>query len=54
MEIDGAAQDVVAEEIAGEERDRLIALATQLYPGFPAYVRRAAPRRIRVLRLIPS
>ena len=53
MEVGGAAQDVVAEEIAGEERDRLIALATQLYPGFPAYVRRAAPRRIRVLRLIP-
>ena len=54
IEIDGRPQDVVAEEIAGEERDRLIALATQLYPGFPAYVRRAAPRHIRVLRLIPS
>ncbi|HET8755078.1 MAG TPA: nitroreductase/quinone reductase family protein [Solirubrobacteraceae bacterium] len=50
----GRAQDVVAEEVTGHERDRLLALATELYPGFPAYVRRAAPRRIRVIRLIPS
>ena len=54
IEMDGTAQDVTAEEITGEERDRLMALATEIYPGFPAYVRRAAPRHIRVLRLIPS
>jgi deazaflavin-dependent oxidoreductase (nitroreductase family) len=54
MELDGRGQDVVAEEVEGEERERLIALAAELYPGFPAYVRRAAPRRIRVMRLIPS
>lgn len=54
MELNGTAQDVVAEEVTGEERDRLMTLATEVYPGFPAYVRRAAPRRIRVMRLIPS
>jgi deazaflavin-dependent oxidoreductase (nitroreductase family) len=54
IETDGSAQDVVAEEITGSERDRLMALAAELYPGFPSYVRRAAPRHIRVLRLIPS
>jgi deazaflavin-dependent oxidoreductase (nitroreductase family) len=54
IEVDGTARDVVAEEITGEERDRLMTLATEVYPGFPAYVRRATPRHIRVLRLIPS
>jgi deazaflavin-dependent oxidoreductase (nitroreductase family) len=54
IETDVSAQDVVAEEITGSERDRLMALAAELYPGFPSYVRRAAPRHIRVLRLIPS
>jgi deazaflavin-dependent oxidoreductase (nitroreductase family) len=54
MEIDGTAQDVVAEEVVGEERDRLMEVASELYPGFPAYVKRAAPRHIRVMRLIPS
>jgi deazaflavin-dependent oxidoreductase (nitroreductase family) len=54
IETDGTTQDVVAEEVTGEERDRLLALATEIYPGFPAYVRRAAPRRIRVIRLIPA
>jgi deazaflavin-dependent oxidoreductase (nitroreductase family) len=47
--IDG--RDVRAEEVTGEERDRLFALATAVYPGYPAYVRRAAPRRIAVMRL---
>jgi deazaflavin-dependent oxidoreductase (nitroreductase family) len=54
MEMNGTAQEVVAEEVTGEERNRLIVLATELYPGFPAYVKRAAPRHIRVMRLIPS
>ena len=52
IEIDGAARAVVAHEVRGEERDRLLALATEIYPGFPAYVRRAAPRHIRVIRLV--
>ena len=47
--VDG--REVRAEEIEGPERERLMALATEVYPGFPAYVQRAAPRRIAVMRL---
>ena len=47
--VDG--QAVTAEEVEGDERDRLFALATEVYPGYPAYVRRAAPRRIAIMRL---
>jgi deazaflavin-dependent oxidoreductase (nitroreductase family) len=47
--VDG--REVTAEEVEGPERDRLMALAREVYPGFPAYVRRAAPRRIAVMRL---
>jgi deazaflavin-dependent oxidoreductase (nitroreductase family) len=47
--VDG--REVLADETTGEERDRLLALATEVYPGFPAYVRRAAPRRLAVMRL---
>ena len=47
--IDG--REVRAEEVEGPERERLLALATEVYPGFPAYVQRAAPRRIAVMRL---
>jgi deazaflavin-dependent oxidoreductase (nitroreductase family) len=50
----GPGQSVIAEEVTGEERDRLLALATEIYPGFPAYVERAAPRRIALFRLIPA
>jgi deazaflavin-dependent oxidoreductase (nitroreductase family) len=53
-EVGEAPHDAVAEEVEGAERERLIALAAEIYPGFPQYVRRAAPRRIRVIRLIPS
>jgi deazaflavin-dependent oxidoreductase (nitroreductase family) len=52
--VDGATHEAVAEEVEGPERERLIELAAEIYPGFPQYVRRAAPRRIRVIRLIPS
>jgi deazaflavin-dependent oxidoreductase (nitroreductase family) len=52
--IGGEPHDAVAEEVTGAERERLLALATQVYPGFPQYVKRAAPRHIRVIRLIPS
>jgi deazaflavin-dependent oxidoreductase (nitroreductase family) len=54
LTVNGATHDAVAEEVEGAERERLIQLATEIYPGFPQYVRRAAPRRIRVIRLIPS
>jgi deazaflavin-dependent oxidoreductase (nitroreductase family) len=47
--VDGC--QVTAEEVEGAERDRLMARATEVYPGFPAYVKRAAPRRIAVMRL---
>ena len=47
--VDGRA--VTAEEAEGAERDRLLALAAEVYPGYPVYVRRAAPRRIAVMRL---
>jgi deazaflavin-dependent oxidoreductase (nitroreductase family) len=50
--VGGAEHDAVAEEIAGEERERLLALAAEIYPGFRQYVKRAAPRQIRVIRLI--
>ena len=52
--VGGPEHDAVAEEVTGAERERLIALASEIYPGFPQYVKRAAPRRIRVIRLIPS
>jgi deazaflavin-dependent oxidoreductase (nitroreductase family) len=47
--VDG--REVTADEVDGPERDRLMALASEVYPGFPAYVQRAAPRRIAVMRL---
>jgi deazaflavin-dependent oxidoreductase (nitroreductase family) len=52
--VDNATHDAVAEEVTGAERDRLIELAAQIYPGYRRYVERAAPRQIRVIRLIPS
>lgn len=54
VELEGRTREVTAEETDGAERDRYIALAAELYPGFPAYVERAAPRRIAVFRLTPS
>ena len=54
VEVEGQTREVTAEEVDGAERDRYIAMATEIYPGFPAYVKRAAPRRIAVIRLIPS
>jgi deazaflavin-dependent oxidoreductase (nitroreductase family) len=53
-EVGGSPHEAVAEEVTGAERERLIALAAEIYPGFPQYVKRAAPRHIRVIRLIPS
>ena len=49
--VDGAAREVEAEELESPERERFIALANEVYPGFTAYVERAAPRRIAVFRL---
>ena len=46
--VDGAATPVLAHEAEGGERDRLWRAALRLYPGYAAYQRRAAPRRIPV------
>jgi len=35
------------------ERERYIAVAAEIYPGYPRYEERAAPRRISVFKLIP-
>ena len=51
--VHGAPRDVVAEEATSPERERYLELATLVYPGFPGYVKRAAPRRIAVFKLIP-
>jgi deazaflavin-dependent oxidoreductase (nitroreductase family) len=46
-------RDVVAEEISSPERERYLAIAGEIYPGYVHYEERAAPRRISVFRLIP-
>ncbi len=51
VEVEGRVRDVHAEETEGAERERYLALATEIYPGFPGYVKRAAPRRIAIMRL---
>lgn len=43
----------VAREAKGDERDRLFALAADLYPGYPKYAERTN-RSIRMLRLAPA
>jgi deazaflavin-dependent oxidoreductase (nitroreductase family) len=54
LEIRGVGREVTAEEATGDERERYLNLASVVYPGYRVYVRRAAPRRIAVIRLIPS
>ena len=49
--VEGVAVPVRAREVEGEERDRLWRMGVQIYPGWAAYERRAAPRRIPVLVL---
>jgi deazaflavin-dependent oxidoreductase (nitroreductase family) len=48
----GVWREVVAEEVRGPERERYLAIATEIYPGYPRYEERAAPRRISVFRLV--
>lgn len=43
----------LAQEVNGEERERLWRLATARYPGYDAYARRAYPRQIPVILLTP-
>jgi hypothetical protein len=42
---------MTAREIDGAERDRIWQHAIRIYPGWTAYQRRAAPRRIPVIIL---
>jgi deazaflavin-dependent oxidoreductase (nitroreductase family) len=51
--LDGVTRDVEAVELDGADRERRLAAAEEIYPGFAVYVRRAAPRRIGVFRLEP-
>jgi hypothetical protein len=44
---------MTARLLDGAERERGLALATEMYPGYAAYRRRAAHREIGVLRLVP-
>jgi deazaflavin-dependent oxidoreductase (nitroreductase family) len=52
--VDGVEVPVRAREVEGEERDRLWRTGVQIYPGWAAYERRAAPRRIPVFVLEAS
>jgi deazaflavin-dependent oxidoreductase (nitroreductase family) len=54
LEIRGVPREVMAEEATGPERERYLDLASAVYPGYRVYVKRAAPRRVAVIRLIPS
>jgi deazaflavin-dependent oxidoreductase (nitroreductase family) len=53
LAVRGMWRDVVAEEVESPERERYLAVATEVYPGYPTYEQRAAPRRIAIFRLIP-
>ena len=51
LAVRGAWRDVVGEEVESPERERLLQVASVVYPGYAVYVKRAAPRRISVFRL---
>jgi deazaflavin-dependent oxidoreductase (nitroreductase family) len=50
---EGTTRAVVARELEGEERDRHYERGIEIYPGWTAYRKRAAHRRIPVLELTP-
>ena len=50
---EGVTHDVVGREPGGEERARHYERGIQIYPGWTAYRKRAAHRRIPVLELTP-
>ena len=47
----GRWREVVAEEVESPERERYLAIAAVVYPGYWRYEQRAVPRRISVFRL---
>ena len=55
LEVKNRAAPYVAQEVAGEERDRLFAQAKKVYRGYTAYEQRTEGiRRIPVMRLSPA
>ena len=54
IEVEGERWAFRAEEVEDERRERIWQQALQTYPGFSAYAKRAAPRRISVFILHPA
>ena len=55
LEVRGRSAPYVAREVTGEDRDRLFALAKQVYRGYTDYEQRTTGiRRIPVMRLSPA
>jgi len=54
IEIEGEKWAFRAEEVEDERRERIWQQALETYPGFSAYAKRAAPRRISVFVLHPA
>ena len=52
--VDGHRWRCRAEEVTGDQRDRIWSEALKVYPGFAQYERRAAHRRIHVFFLHPA
>ena len=50
----GRSREMAAEEVESPERERYLAVAAEIYPGYARYEARAAPRRISVFRLVPA
>ena len=51
---EGEQREVLARELDGEERERWYARGTEIYPGWTAYRKRAAHRKIPVIELRPA
>ncbi|MFF0101329.1 nitroreductase family deazaflavin-dependent oxidoreductase [Micromonospora sp. NPDC005257] len=54
VDVKGRRVPVTAEQVTGEERERLFARLVQEWPAYRTYVERAGGREIRVFRLIPD
>jgi deazaflavin-dependent oxidoreductase (nitroreductase family) len=54
VSVEGVTYEVEARELTGEERERYFQQGVEMYPGFAVYRRRAAGRRIPVIKLDPA
>jgi deazaflavin-dependent oxidoreductase (nitroreductase family) len=54
VSVEGVTYEVEARELTGEERERYFQQGVEMYPGFAVYRRRAAGRRIPVIKLDPT